>query len=95
MSRSRASRSASAPPQIRCGSFSATWRLSLPVGALGQPHRAHAAAAQLRDQAVGADHVAGRKSGVVRRGVARTRQLGRGGPEGARLHLPVCGEQFA
>ena len=62
MSRSRAKRCGqAAAPRPACGSFSATWRSSSAVGALGQPDRAHAAVAELADQPVGADHGAGNR----------------------------------
>ena len=59
MSRSRAIRSAS-PARFHapCGSFRATGRLIRPFATLGEPHRPHAAAAQLANQAIGPDRVA-------------------------------------
>ena len=56
MSRSRANRSASAPRDSAMQRQLERDRAAQePVGALGQPHLAHAAAAELADQAVGPD----------------------------------------
>ena len=74
MSRSRAMRSAScAPRQAPMRQFQRHRALEHAVGALGQPHRAHAAAAELAHQPIGTD------DGIARAGLTGSATPATGG----------------
>jgi hypothetical protein len=80
-------RQSTAPGQMR--QLQCHLSFELAVGTFGEPYGAHAAAAQLRDQTVGADHVAGCGFSAFGQRIARARHPRLSGDDAARLSLRV------